>query len=727
MTTQDKVIEGVIKNITFKNQENGYTVFQLETARAIDPITVVGKAPDAHVGSYIVAQGTFEEHEKFGKQLKARSIISTVPSNKDQLIKYLSSGIVKGIGKKTAKNIVDAFEENTKDILSTDVEAVSKIQGVGNKKALELMEHFQKESARDGLTRFLQQYDIPVSLAKKIYDRYRKDSLKKLSENPYLLAQDLKGVGFTTADTIAMKLGLSPSSPQRVAGALLYALEKSSEDGHCYLTKKLLFEKMQSLIGGENTENSHDQLSQLIRQGKIKETRSHYALPHLCIAEQFVAHWIHSQLRIEKSDTTFVDERSIELAENNLGVTFSSEQRMSISLAQNNQFLLLTGGPGCGKTTVIRGLLTVFKNQGKEILLAAPTGRAAQRMSSVCNYPASTIHRLLKFDPLSGNFIHGMSNPLSADVIIIDESSMIDVLLAKDLFSAIPSSTKVIMVGDKDQLPSVGPGRVFGDLLSLKEIPAIELSKVFRRSESSSINKIAMSINRGEIPDIPSPDGVTKTNAYFLQAQTPEDASKLVEKLVAEQLPKKFGYTLDDIVVLTPTNRGPLGTQSLNEKLQSRFTVENTQQELELFDFRFRVNDRVCQRVNNYNIDPQGVFNGDTGKVYALDKTRKRLVVELWDGRFITYERESLPELMLAYAITVHRAQGSESKCVVLALHDSHYTLLERQLLYTAVTRAKELLIIVGSKRALKMACQRNQSGKRLTQLPDLIREIISE
>jgi exodeoxyribonuclease V alpha subunit len=330
---------------------------------------------------------------------------------------------------------------------------------------------------------------------------------------------------------------------------------------------------------------------------------------------------------------------------------------------------------------------------------------------------------LLKFDPQTGGFQHGIHNPLQADVVIVDESSMLDIYLFRDLVLSLTPETKLILVGDKDQLPSVGPGRVFADLLSIREIPAVSLLKLFRRDEASSINSVAFQINHGEVPEIPTPDGVTKSDVYFLPTKGADESSRLVENLVCSQIPKKFGIPPSDILVISPGNRGEAGTENLNKRLQDRLTNVTEEQSLELGDLRLRVGDKVIQRVNNYNIDPQGVFNGDSGIVKGIDRSGKRVMIELWDKRFIVYERDSLNQLSLGYAVTVHRAQGSESRCVVILLDESHFTLLERQLFYTAVTRAKELLIIVGTKKALMLATRRNQGVKRQTSLAMRIRD----
>jgi exodeoxyribonuclease V alpha subunit len=453
-------------------------------------------------------------------------------------------------------------------------------------------------------------------------------------------------------------------------------------------------------------------------------------LKHLLRAEEAVAEFIAARAapRAAADIGGSVVKKALAQAAASLGISFSYEQEHAVQLATEYPLLVITGGPGCGKTTIIRALALLYQLAGKRLLLAAPTGRAAQRMGQVCALPASTIHRLLKYDPAKGNFLHGVNDPLSADAVIIDEASMIDVQLARDLFSAIPRAATIILVGDKDQLPSVGPGRVFGDIISVSAVKTISLSRLFRRSEESAISTMAHLINSGTVPDIPEPDGVTRTDAYFIAKPDPEEAALTVEKLVADQIPRKFGISPAEICVLTPSNRGPLGTLALNQRLQARINPppeNDTEQELALHEYVLRLGDRVCQRVNNYNIDIVGVFNGDVGQVFHVDRKARSLTVEMWDGRLVKYEESDLSQLSLAYAVTVHRSQGSEIPCVVLVLHESHYTLLERQLVYTAVTRAKKLLIVVGSRKALNLGVKKMNSRRRCTLLKERIQTIL--
>lgn len=721
--SQEEIIRGTLERVTFQNPENGFAILQVAVADKRERVTVVGNCLEPRVGSEMVIRGKFTTHPKFGLQLTASSITETPPSSPDGLQRYLSSGIIKGIGEKTAERIVEKFGEQTLEIIHRSPDQIAKIPGVGSSKAKALSDALANQQGMGATLQFLVENKVSPHLAAKIYERFRNKSVETLSKDPYILARTIRGIGFTTADTIAQNLGLRMDSPQRLKAGLFYALEKASDDGHCYLTERELREKAQQLLGLDATISLEDALYELIKEEFIIEYRSMYFLTQIFKAENFVADFIKE--RLEPFSSPSVPDSFVPTALNNaqtqLGVEFSPEQREAVKRATQYPLLLITGGPGCGKTTIIKAISRVFADAGRRLVLAAPTGKASQRMSQVCDMPASTIHRLLKFDPSTGGFLHSINNPLIADAIIVDEASMIDVMLAKDLFAAISPETTLILVGDKDQLPSVGPGRVFADLLSIREIPSVVLTQLFRRSSESSITDVAHAVNSGMVPQIPEP-GEAKSDVYFIPRKNPEEAVTLIEKLLAEQLPQKFNLDPSEITVLTPANRGPLGTIALNTALQAKINPP-VDPDLELVHNNqiFRLGDRVCQRVNNYNIDAYGVFNGDTGVITTVNRKDKIIEVELWDGRIITYESGELNQLSLAYAITVHRSQGAEMPCVVLALDNSHYTLLERQLLYTAITRAKKLLVVVGSRQALSMAAKRATAEKRRTYIRERI------
>ena len=730
LSQAQEVVRGIVDRVTFRNAQNGYSVIQVSVENSKDKLTVVGMCPHARVGSYVMMTGHYITHPKFGRQFTLQSLTETPPSTSEGIERYLSSGLITGIGKRTAERIVKEFGNTALEVIRTEPDRVAAVSGVGKKKAELLQGALAQQSEFDQILRFLVEHRISPNLSAKIYERYKNKTIDIIQADPYILAQEIRGIGFHTADTIALNLGISPSSPKRLRAGIKFALEEAADDGHCYLTRQVLLDRGRTLLGIDETVDLSEHLDALLGEGKLTNYRDGIFLNPYDQAEDAVARFIAARTA-PRTKRTISDEaitHAIEEAERSLGISLSPEQHVAVESTARYPLLIITGGPGCGKTTIIKALTTLFEKTEQTYALAAPTGRAAQRMSQVCGSPASTIHRLLKFDPMSGNFIFGAKNTLSLDALIIDEASMVDINLARDLFAAIPDRCALILVGDKDQLPSVGPGRVFGDLVSCADIRVVALSKLFRRANESAINSVAYMINSGEVPTIPTPDGVTKSDAYFIQREDTEESGRLVESLVAEQIPKKFGFSGAEIAVLTPSNRGPIGTIELNKRIQERLNPKASHPEseiLEIGDIDFRVGDRVCQRVNNYKIDPSGVFNGDMGNITRVNREEQKLTVELWDGRLIEYPRNEIGQLSLAYAVTVHRSQGMEVPCVVFAIDNSHFTLLERQLVYTGVTRAKKLLIIVGSKRALGIAAKRAQTKKRCTLLLDRISSIL--
>lgn len=726
-----EVLRGTIDRVTFRNASNGYSVLQVVLEGSQDRVTAVGTVPSAGVGSYVTMTGAFITHPKFGKQFTLHSLKETQPSTADGIERYLSSGLISGVGKKTAERIVKEFGAQALEVIRSDPEKVAQLSGVGKKRAEILNAALIQQGEFDQILRFLVEHQISPNLSAKIYERFKGKTLDVIQADPYVLAREIRGVGFHTADTIALNLGIRPDSPKRLQAGIYFALDAAADEGHCYLSRQSLLERATHLLGLEESVDLGEHLDQLIRQGLLVLFEGGIFLERFDRAEDSVARFIAQRSRPREAQALRpeVVREAIAQAEETLGVELSPEQHVAVESAAVLPLLIITGGPGCGKTTVIKALTLLFERSGVSFALAAPTGRAAQRMSQVCGAPASTIHRLLKYDPSTSNFIFNARNQLPHEALIIDEASMVDVLLARDLFAAISPKCTVILVGDKDQLPSVGPGRVFGDLVGCRDVRVVGLSRLFRRADESAINTVAHMINSGEVPTIPTPDGVTKSDAYFIQRESAEESSKLIESLVSEQIPRKFGFSGSDIAVLTPSNRGPLGTIELNKRIQERLNARASHSEDEILmvgETEFRVGDRVCQRVNNYKIDLAGVYNGDMGTVVAVDREEQKLSVELWDGRLIEYPRGEVGQLSLAYSVTVHRSQGMEVPCVVLALDDSHFTLLERQLVYTGVTRAKKLLIIVGSKRALAIAAKRAQTRRRCTLLLERIGRILN-
>lgn len=722
-------VKGYVKRIRFQNNDNGFCILIVEDENTSQDVIVTGTSFSVFEGCYIVAKGSFVTHPKFGKQLKASVITETIPSDSKGVEKYLASGILPGIGEKTAKKIVGALGKNAVEKILEDKNCLNEVKGFPKNKINLTYEILKEQQEEGNAIRFLIEHNISPTLATMIFKRFGENSINVVSNDPYRLCTEVTGIGFLKADEIAYKMGFKKDDLRRIKAGISYTLEKVTEDGHCYLKEDILKEKTKIILGlDEDITSIETLINDLVNENVLVRRNDNIMLLKFDVAENFIKKII---LEKTKSDLKpLISEKFIEITvpkiESTLNLKYSDEQIKAIKLANKTRFLLITGGPGSGKTTIINAISKIFLAAGKEIKLAAPTGKAAQRLSLVTNLKAQTIHRLLKYDPVSQTFIHNLDNQIKADVFIIDECSMIDILLTKDLFEAIPRNATLIMVGDKDQLPSVGPGRVYADLLEIETIPRIFLSQIFRRDNTSNINQIAFDINRGIIPKIPIPDGVTKSDVFFIPKDSPFEIANLTEKLVCNQIPNKFGFSLDDIMVLTPMNKGPLGTIELNKRLQNAINpIEalDTEQEIIVNDTSFRLNDRVCQRVNNYSLGDSGVYNGDTGIITRVNSYAQTLHVRLWDGKEIEYQKANLTELQLAYTLSVHRSQGSEIPCVVLLLHNCHHMLLERQLIYTAITRAKKLLIIIGQQQALAYAIKTQNSVKRNSMLIEKIKE----
>lgn len=741
---------GVVSRITFRNEETGFGVYRVEPDPDKSPgekagrqpfgpalITVVGVAPPSlSNGTHIIARGEWQTHNKFGKQFRARSITEAEPTGREAIERYLASGAVKGFGPVLAQRIVERFGEQALAVLDKEPERLLEVPGVGEKKFQELREAWQQKRNLREVLLFFQTHNISLSLAQRIYNTYGDAAIERVSRNPYVLARDVWGIGFQTADRIATALNVSPTSPERIIAGLLYTLRRSGDDGHCFLPRDQLLAKAGSLLTIDDDALLESGLAQAIAANELVQIAERCYQPALYEAEERASELLAARLVACDAPTITIDPALVEklclnpplLATHPEGFQLSAQQQEAIRLAASQTMVVITGGPGCGKTTVVRTIAALFRRAGLTVQLGAPTGRAAQRLSEVCDMKASTIHRLLKFDPVKRSFLHDEDTPLPVDALIVDESSMIDVPLAASLLAAMPPRARLIVVGDADQLPSVGPGLFLADLLSIPHVPRVRLSTLFRRADESLITQVAHQINAAIVPDIPEPDGVTKTDAYFLPAADAAEAAQLIERLVVDQIPKRFGLRGHDVMVLTPMNQGELGVIALNARLQAQLVPEGEgMPHVKVGNLEFRLGDRVCQRVNNYQLGTNGVFNGDQGEIVGIDVEQKSLRVRLWDGREIQYPSDALWQLDLAYALTIHRSQGSEVPGIVLALHESHSILLERQLLYTAVTRAKRLLIVVGTRKALATATKRSRSKRRYTALAERTAERVLE
>lgn len=723
-------VTGSVARVTFQSPDSGFVVLKLEPSADYSTadgalLTVVGEtATEVHPGMCIVAAGDWQEHDKFGTQFRALSIKERSPHGREAIIKYLAGSQVKGFGPATAERIVDMFGDDSLRIIREEPERLLKIPGIGRKRLEDIRSVWGDKGKREEQELFFHDLELPRWIQKKLFQYYGGRALDVIQRDPYLLVKNIPGVGFKTADKIAARMGIDPRSDQRIAAAVLHVIQKALDDGHCYVPASRVPGKVEGLLGFSEPAAFSEAIFRLSAEGELIEREGRLYLPHIREAElsasASVAQRLNSGEPQPRIAASILEEVcAMPMLVGTKSLKLSSAQAEAVRLAAQKRLLVVTGGPGCGKTTVVRAIAKMFRTAGLSLKLAAPTGRAAQRLSEVCAMEASTIHRLLRFDPIHRTFIHAADNPLEADVVIVDETSMVDLLLARSLLEAVPERGRIIFVGDADQLPSVGPGLFLGDLLRVEQVPRIQLTTLFRRDEQSDITRIAHELNAGKAPQIPRPDGRTKGEAYFLAASDPLEAAALVERLVVDQIPKKFGVETADITVLSPMNQGDLGIESLNKRLQARIVPDRPSlPRIPLRGSEIRLGDRVVQRVNNYQLADSGVFNGDQGRVVGIDAVERTATVLLWDGREVDYPTEAVSELDLAYAITIHRSQGSEIPAVVLVLHDSHYIMLERQLAYTAVTRAKKLLFVVGTRRALILAAKRTRSRKRFSSLP---------
>jgi exodeoxyribonuclease V alpha subunit len=733
---------GEVDRISYRNDESGWTVMKVRHMETGELITVTGEFVSFQEGEHLQLVGTWTKHATFGKQFKAHRALPTRPTTKLGIVRYLSSGMIKGIGEKTAQRIVEHFGVDTFKILDENPGCLLQVPTLKKKKAKEIIESWKAQKAVADVMMFLMNYGISHNYAQKILKLYQDRAIEIISANPYQLAEDIRGIGFIKADQIAKQMGIRPDSPERIRAAILYQLQQMEEKGHCYLTSEQLCSSLSELLGVQAdvlTQELPVQLEQLNRSGAV--------VSEALVDQNVIGHWRPELLSAEYSITAVlsqlmarpvtIDHQRIEDWLNRYTsaskLSLSRTQQHAIVMAATSPVFILTGGPGVGKTTTANAIIRLFRAMGKTVLLAAPTGRAAQRLSEVAAEKARTIHRLLEWQPQEGGFARNESNPLAADVIICDEASMLDARLAESLCCAVPSHAQLIFIGDIDQLPSVGPGNVLRDLIACDALPYVRLTEVFRQAQQSDIVKHAHAINRGEAPDIIS--GGT-SDCQWIEAETNDEIIAVIETLVTKTLPDKFKINpVTDVQVLTPMNRGDVGTHALNEILHRSLNPkakldrpqsqeapanqgfgDNVVNETEKTSKRqrFHVGDKVIQMSNNYDLQ---VFNGDIGFVTAVDSGGGQIFVSFADGRMVTYDDEHSFELRLAYAITIHKSQGSEFPVVILPSTMSHYVMLQRNLVYTALTRAKKLVLFVGSRKALHHAIKQNVAVSRQTNL----------
>jgi exodeoxyribonuclease V alpha subunit len=720
-------IEGIVQSTIFQNEENGYTVLRLVTQEG-EVVTVVGCIPCAAPGESMTVTGVWNNHPTYGQQLTAESVERRMPESESDILDYLASGVLRGVGPATAQRLVERFGADTLVVLETEIEKLSTIKGITAKKAMEIGTAFRALTGMRRVMEFLARYDLPVSLAMQLYRTYGDDTIEHLHQNPYLLAEARFGVEFSAADTIAISLGLPGDSHCRLEAALTYELTYNLDAGHVFLPReKLLYATAQLLSASpEALEAALDNL--IDRKAIVQE---HIAGVDACYlwrmyeAEVFVAQRLRA-LASQPADQGRGVDKTVAAIEKEQGITYAPLQHQAVALSAKEGVVLLTGGPGTGKTTSVRGIVALFDKMGLDVLLLAPTGRAAKRMSELCGRDAQTIHRALgmKLNDATGEvvFTKDAKDPLEADAVIVDEMSMVDLLLMRALLAAMRPGCRLVMVGDPDQLPSVGAGNVFSDLIRSKIIVTVALNEVFRQASQSAIIRSAHAVNRGDSPDLAE----KKSDFFFLTRRSSERLCATVVELCQTRLPDNMNIPSDEIQVLAATRKGPSGTANLNRLLQNALNPPaGDKREKQWGEITFREGDRVMQIKNNYDIiwvrtdgtEGTGVFNGDVGKIEEIDPSGEQMRIR-FDDHTAVYPTELLSQLELAYAITVHKAQGSEYRAVILALGPSAPALQVRSVLYTAITRARELLVLVGDdllpgKMAQNDRPQRRYSGLR--------------
>lgn len=734
--TEEAYICGVIDSVIFKNDDNGYAVLKL-IGEDGGEIIAVGCVPFAGIGEYIEASGTWTNHSSYGDQFKISSFHRTLPTSADMILEYLSSGTIRGIGRKTAEKIVELFGDESLYIIERHPKRLCEVAGITAKKAEQIGSRFELQNALMLLMEFLAEHELPPEIAVALFHNYGKKATSIIRENPYVLSDAAIGVPFYKADMLAINMGFDGLSHERLDAAVLYELRFNADSGHTFLPRNKLIAATSRLLSIEE-EEIEKALDRLIRDREIISEEicgvDACYLASFYEEEIFVARKL-SALAMRNDRSSIPCDELIKRAEKDSGISFEPMQREAIEMAVNNSVMLLTGGPGTGKTTVIRGMLYAFDKMDLRVMLAAPTGRAAKRMTEFCGVEAKTIHRLLEIcyedGAMEPAFSRNEQNPLETDVLILDEMSMVDISLLAATLRAIPAKCKVIFVGDADQLPSVGPGNVFNDLLNSECFPQVRLSHIFRQAAESDIVVGAHAVNHGEVPDFTKKD----KDLFFLRRENDEDIVKTVLELCKTRLPQNMKIPSSQIQVLSVSRKAEIGTLELNRRLQAELNPpEEGKDEKRIGDRLFRLGDRVMQIKNNYTINwysmyggevGYGIFNGDIGEVISIDTADETLTVN-FDSRLVHYPFSALNELELAYAMTVHKSQGSEFRAVVLVAGNAAPQLLHRSVLYTAMTRARDLLIVVGDYGVVKYMVGNNKQRNRYSALKARITALIS-
>ena len=695
----------VVERITYQNPENGYSVLKVKVKGYNDLVTLVGNLLEVPVGSVLLCRGEWKVDKRYGSQFVAATWEETMPATVYGIEKYLGSGLVKGIGPRFARAIVQRFGTETIDIIETEIERLYEVPNIGRKRVAKIRESWEKQKDIKNVMLFLQGYGVSTAYAAKIYREYGKESIDKVRENPYRLADDIWGIGFKTADGIAAKMGYEKEDPRRCRSGILYTLGQLSDEGHVYAGEEQLVKTAGQLLEAGETA-IRDTLAGMLQAEDLILDKEAIYLPPFYHAECGTSRRLRDLA--ESTGRSLFDglfDPSSLTAET--GIEYDEVQLAAIRQAVTSKVMVLTGGPGTGKTTTTQGIIAALKKAGLRVLLAAPTGRAAKRMSEATGMEAKTIHRLLEYNPQDG-YKRNDENPLEGDALIVDECSMIDILLMNNLLKAVPVGMRLVFVGDIDQLPSVGAGNVLRDIIDSQRIPVVRLVRIFRQAQKSRIVMNAHTINQGRFPDT---SNGRDTDFFFMREDDPERAAETIVRLVKERLPRAYRESPDRIQVLTPMQRGVVGAANLNLLLQQALNPSGPS--LNRGGYTYRQGDRVMQQRNNYDKD---VFNGDLGYIREVDTEERTLKVD-FDGKKVEYDVTELDELTLAYATTIHKAQGSEYPIVVMPVLMTHFVMLQRNLIYTGITRAKKICVLIGAMKALAYAVRNVSVLKRNTSL----------
>lgn len=712
-------IEGILQQIVYRNSESGFIVARLKVAGQINPVTVTGNLVSISEGESLRCTGSWTSHPRFGRQFRIDSFEAVPPSTETGIFRYLSSGTVKGIGPKLAARIVKRFGLDTLDVIDSHPERLKEIPGIGERRVADIASAWRDQKEVREIMVFLRSYGVGAARSAKIHARYGSATVDLIKKNPYRLCEEIFGIGFRTADRIALNMGVETNAASRIRAAVSYLLERAAEEGHLCLPRDRLLQRAEEELGC-GPEPVEEQIAARCDEGALviddkqvppflreedEELRQVF-LRRFHEAEIGVVRTLRSLKHSTKKKAAIDFPKALRWAEGRTGFELEESQAEAVRAALREPVVVITGGPGVGKTTIIRQIAAILHRKGFKIALAAPTGRAAKRLSEATGFPASTIHRLLKFKPRTFRFEYNGKNPLPCEALIMDESSMLDVPVAEKLLDALPGRSKLILVGDADQLPPVGPGDMLRAMIESGRFPVVRLNKLFRQSESGGIHAAAHAVNSGTLPDFTpaSDDG----EIYFIDQPDAEKTARVVVKLVKERIPARFGFDpLRDVQILTPMHRGPAGTENLNALLKEALNPGAAG--ITRFGRTFSPGDKVMQVRNNYEKE---VFNGDIGFVDSADQEKGEVVVRI-DNRFVTYGKDSFDELVHAWCISVHKSQGCEFPVVVIPLLTQHFMLLKRNLLYTGITRARKLLVIVGAQKALRIAVGNDTLSER--------------